>query len=232
MLLWQPQSTILPVPTSYRGRGLREESPDRPGQVGGVWSRHMSSLLQSQMFREQGVKLKWIGERMERYGDSKAHHSHHHKCICPSSPLLLPHITCFHPPPAPHHMPHPPPAPHHMTPPSSSPTSHVPTLPLSHITCPHPPPAPHHTSPPSPCSPSSLTTLPGHLTHRQLPPPHRMAAMWERAARNLSTHQHFLFTNSKKILLFPGLVGLWGCGLAWWVSWVLVSGCGGGLVVL
>ena len=29
---------------------------------------HMSSLLNSQMLSEQGIKLKWIGQRITRYG--------------------------------------------------------------------------------------------------------------------------------------------------------------------
>ena len=34
----------------------------------------------------------------------------------------------------------------------------------------------------------------------------RMAPMWEEAQRILAKEKNFLFTNPKKILLFPGLV--------------------------
>ena len=69
MLVLQPQTTIEPFhspspsPGHHRARLLREAGP--PGGGEGV-SRVLSSLLQSQMFREQEGKLKWIAQRLER----------------------------------------------------------------------------------------------------------------------------------------------------------------------
>ena len=67
MLVLQPQTTIEPLhspsPGHHRARLLREAGP--PGGGEGV-SRVLSSLLQSQMFREQEGKLKWIAQRLER----------------------------------------------------------------------------------------------------------------------------------------------------------------------
>ena len=68
MLLMQPRTTIEPVhspPLSgFRARLLREAGPGG-GEMGGA-SRTLSSLLQSQMFREQEGKLKWTSQRIER----------------------------------------------------------------------------------------------------------------------------------------------------------------------
>ena len=77
MLLLQTQTTIEPLhPSSlsgYRARLLREAEPGGGGgggggggEAGGV-RRSLASLLESQMFREQEDKLKWISQRIERY---------------------------------------------------------------------------------------------------------------------------------------------------------------------
>lgn len=71
MLVLQPQTTIEPLHASagFRTRSLREAGPGVPADEG-MPSRHLKSLLQSQMFLEQDLKLKWIRDRIERMSGS------------------------------------------------------------------------------------------------------------------------------------------------------------------
>lgn len=73
MLVLQPQTTIEPLHASagFRTRSLREAGPGVPADEG-MPSRHLKSLLQSQMFLEQDLKLKWIRDRIERYTSTVA----------------------------------------------------------------------------------------------------------------------------------------------------------------
>ena len=49
------------------GREGRERRGRRVGGYEGLGLSHMGTLLHSHMFTEQGIKLKWIGERIKRY---------------------------------------------------------------------------------------------------------------------------------------------------------------------
>ena len=68
MLVLQPQMSIEPVGMS-RLHSLEEGREGRERRVGGyegLGLSHMGTLLRSHMFTEQGIKLKWIGERIKR----------------------------------------------------------------------------------------------------------------------------------------------------------------------
>ena len=70
MLVLQPQMSIEPVDMSRQLHSLEEGREGRGRRVGGyegLGLSHMGTLLHSHMFTEQGIKLKWIGERIKRY---------------------------------------------------------------------------------------------------------------------------------------------------------------------
>ena len=62
MLLWQPQLNIEPV--AEKRDLLSYDYPEGRGSRRGL--SHMTTLVKSHMFSEQGIKLKWISERMKR----------------------------------------------------------------------------------------------------------------------------------------------------------------------
>jgi len=66
MLLWQPQMNIEPVGMSRQLHSLQEGERGRVAAHEDLGLSHMSSLLHSHMFSEQGMKLKWVGERIQR----------------------------------------------------------------------------------------------------------------------------------------------------------------------
>ena len=72
MLVLQQQMSIEPVGMSCQlhsleeGRERREGRGRRVGGYEGLGLSHMGTLLRSHMFTEQGIKLKWIGERIKR----------------------------------------------------------------------------------------------------------------------------------------------------------------------
>ena len=69
MLVLQPQMSIEPVGMSRQLHSLEEGREGRGRRVGGyegLGRSHMGTLLRSHMFTEQGIKLKWIGERIKR----------------------------------------------------------------------------------------------------------------------------------------------------------------------
>lgn len=66
LFMSQPQSSIEPVGMS-RGQRLLLKGPRGIRQIRGEHLSHMTSLLHSHMFTEQGIKLKWIKERISRY---------------------------------------------------------------------------------------------------------------------------------------------------------------------
>ena len=69
MLVLQPQMSIEPVGMSRQLHSLEEGREGRGRRVGGyegLGLSHMGTLLRSHMFTEQGIKLKWIGERIKR----------------------------------------------------------------------------------------------------------------------------------------------------------------------
>ena len=73
MLVLQPQMSIDPVGMSHQLHSLDEGREGRGRRVGGyeeLGLSHMGTLLRSHMFTEQDIKLKWIGERIKRYGNS------------------------------------------------------------------------------------------------------------------------------------------------------------------
>ena len=68
LFLSQPQSEIEPVGIS-RGQRLFMSGGRAPKSVEPISGEHLSrmtSLLRSHMFTEQGIKLKWIKERIAR----------------------------------------------------------------------------------------------------------------------------------------------------------------------
>ena len=72
MLILQPQTIIEPLHTSpsfgYKGRLVREVNNEQGvGEEGVVKTQTITSLLESQMFREQHNKLQWISNRIERF---------------------------------------------------------------------------------------------------------------------------------------------------------------------
>ena len=69
MLVLQPKMSIEPVGMSRQLHSLEERRERRGKRVGGyegLGLSHMGTLLRSHMFTEQGIKLKWIGERIKR----------------------------------------------------------------------------------------------------------------------------------------------------------------------
>ena len=65
----QPQSAIEPVSSATAGQRLlinRVRAPKAFQPVRGERLSHMTTLLHSHMFTEQGIKLKWIKERISR----------------------------------------------------------------------------------------------------------------------------------------------------------------------
>ena len=69
MLVLQPQMSIEPVGMSRQLNSLEEGREGRGRRVEGyerLGLSHMGTLLRSHMFIEQGIKLKWIGERIKR----------------------------------------------------------------------------------------------------------------------------------------------------------------------
>ena len=80
LFLSQPQSAIEPVgfykgqrlPTMGGGRSPKSVEPMRGERLS-----HMTTLLHSHMFTEQGIKLKWIKERLTRQGTALLH-----TCTC------------------------------------------------------------------------------------------------------------------------------------------------------
>ena len=68
LFLSQPQSEIEPVGISRDQRLLMSGGrvPKSVSPLRGEHLSHMTTLLRSHMFTEQGIKLKWIKERIAR----------------------------------------------------------------------------------------------------------------------------------------------------------------------
>ena len=60
--------SIEPVGMSHQLNSLEEGREGRGRRVGGLrdWDSVTCTLLHSHMFTEQGIKLKWMGERIKR----------------------------------------------------------------------------------------------------------------------------------------------------------------------